>query len=367
MRIQTASGETRFWEYNTTLRTAGVAVPVVRAMALDITERLRSEKALRASYERFELASRATFDIIWDWDLKTHAIWRNDHFQALFGYSRDELETSFDSSSDLIHPEDVERVRASLRVALEAKSEFWADQYRFRRKNGSYATVDDRAIITWDATGQAIRMLGAMQDISERKQVEEALRQSEERHRLLADNASDVIWTMDLDGRFTYVSPSVERLRGYTVAEAMQHSMDQALQPDSAAIVKAELGHALEVLRSGQPFPEFRGELEQSCKDGSSVWTEVTAVGMRNSAGDFIGILGVTRDITERKQAEGSLRLQSGALEAAANSHRHHGSSGPDRVGQPGIHLGYRIQPGRDGRQAPWRPAQVGTSGYSVL
>ena len=319
IRIQTANGERRTWEHTTTLRTAGVPVPVVRGMALDITERLRSERALRASHERFELANRAMFNVLWDWNLATDAFWRNDNFRTLFGYEREEVEASSAAAYGLIHPEDLLGVQAGLKVARESRSEFWSDQYRFRRKDGSYATVEDRAVISRNADGCAIRMLGAMQDISERVQAEAALRASEERHRLLADNASDVIWTMDLDGRFTYISPSVERLRGYTVSEMMQQSMEEVLVPGSAAIVRAEFGRALAALGAGEPFPEFRAELEQFCKDGGTVWTEVTTTGMRSTAGELMGIRGITRTISERQRADASLRLQGGALQAAAH------------------------------------------------
>jgi diguanylate cyclase (GGDEF)-like protein/PAS domain S-box-containing protein len=136
------------------------------------------------------------------------------------------------------------------------------------------------------------------------RQAEHALRISEERHRLLADHASDVIWTMDSDGHFTYVSPSVEKLRGYSPAEVMQQSLAQALSPASLPLGKAMLERAFAAAHAGEAFPEFRGELEQPCKDGSTVWTEVSIAGMRNAAGEFVGILGVSRDISGRKQAE---------------------------------------------------------------
>ncbi len=143
----------------------------------------------------------------------------------------------------------------------------------------------------------------------ELKIANEQLRESEARYRLLADHVVDVIWTMDLAGHFTYMSPSIERLRGYTAEAAMAISLEQGLTPSSliaameaftrlrAAIVQGELYTTLERL-----------ELEQYCRDGSTIWTESYVKAMYTENGDFISILGVTRNIAQRKQAELALR-----------------------------------------------------------
>lgn len=143
-----------------------------------------------------------------------------------------------------------------------------------------------------------------------------ALQVSEERHRWLADNATDVIWTMDLNGRNTYVSPSVQRLRGYTVAEAMGQTLHEALTPTSALIAQAGLDRALAAIQAKQPVPHFRAELEQPCKQGGTVWTEVSFSGIHNDAGEFVNFLGVTRDISERKRAELDLHIAAIAFES---------------------------------------------------
>ena len=150
------------------------------------------------------------------------------------------------------------------------------------------------------------RRLGSA--LTEISSAHEALRISEERHRLLADHATDVIWTMNLDGKITYVSPSVEKLRGYTSAEVMQQSIEQLLTAESAEIALEGLKKTIEAVHAGLPVPEFRGELEQPCKDGSTVWTEVTTTGITNPDGQFVAILGVTRDITERRKMEEQIR-----------------------------------------------------------
>jgi diguanylate cyclase (GGDEF)-like protein/PAS domain S-box-containing protein len=143
-----------------------------------------------------------------------------------------------------------------------------------------------------------------------------ALRLSEERHRLLADNASDVIWTMDVNGRNTYVSPSVERLRGYTVTEAMQQTLHEALTPASVQIAQAGMRRALAAIDAKQPVPNFRAELEQPCKQGGTLWTEVNLSAMQNEAGEFVNFLGVSRDISERKRAELDLHIAAIAFES---------------------------------------------------
>ncbi|HSC67685.1 MAG TPA: diguanylate cyclase, partial [Cellvibrio sp.] len=142
----------------------------------------------------------------------------------------------------------------------------------------------------------------------ERKRSLEALRASEERHRLLADNAQDVIWTMDLQGRFTYVSPSVEKLRGYTASEAMQQTLEQTLTPESVEKVNAAVGKTLAAIKANQPFPDFVAELDHICKDGSTVCAEIRTSGIYDAEGKFIGIVGVSRDITERKKSEEKIR-----------------------------------------------------------
>jgi len=142
-------------------------------------------------------------------------------------------------------------------------------------------------------------------DITDRKETEEALRHSEEHYRLLADNVSDVVWAVDLSLRPTYISPSIARLRGYTVEEAMCQPIEEALTPDSAAVAwrAIERSHASEELTPAERLKPLAAELEMTCQDGSTVWTE-TALGLlHDQDGTTLGYIGIARDITDRKQA----------------------------------------------------------------
>jgi len=141
-----------------------------------------------------------------------------------------------------------------------------------------------------------------------RKQAEETLRHSEERHRLLADNASDVISMMDMDGRFTYISPSVKKLSGYTPDEAIIFSINEIYDQESTEIVLSNLNAISKAIKSGDTLGEYRNELQQWRKHGSKIWVDVTTSAMLNSVGEYVGILFVTRDINDRKMAEMALR-----------------------------------------------------------
>jgi PAS domain S-box-containing protein len=155
-----------------------------------------------------------------------------------------------------------------------------------------------------------IGLIGFAQDITERKRMEEALRESEVRYRLLAENASDIIWTVNMNMQVTYISPSVTRLLGYTVEEAKSRTMEETYTPASFETARRafEEEMALENARQGDPNRSRILELELTCKDGVVVPVEANFSFLRDAMGKPVGILSIARDITERKQAEEALR-----------------------------------------------------------
>ena len=136
-----------------------------------------------------------------------------------------------------------------------------------------------------------------------------ALGESEARYRLLADNAADVIWILDAGaGRFTYVSPSVERQRGYTPAEVLDQPLHEVMTPSSLALINADLPGRVAAFLNGDPAATVKShEIEQLRKDGGTVWTEVKTTLLLQPDG-VIYVLGVSRDISERRAAEAALR-----------------------------------------------------------
>ncbi len=180
-------------------------------------------------------------------------------------------------------------------------------------KTPIYADPDSKRI-----TG----LLGISTDITERRRYVEALRESERKYRLIADNTAETITVMDMGLRFTYVSPAIARLRGFTVEEAMKQSLEQVLAPDSLALVRQVLQEELgrEEAGSGSPHRSRTLELQERHKDGRLIWVENSISILRDAQGAPIGFLAVSKDVTERKRAEEQIRYQADLLQRVSDA-----------------------------------------------
>ena len=154
-------------------------------------------------------------------------------------------------------------------------------------------------------------------EITDRKRVESTLSASRRRLQLFAENVEDVLWTMEVTGRFTYFSPSVERMLGFKWEEGMQVTIADIMTPNSLAISQKTLANLVAETKAQQKVQTQIIELELLHKNGSTLWGEVTVNAMYDEFGENIGVLGVTRDITDRKRMENELREAKEAAEAA--------------------------------------------------
>ncbi|MCX6565095.1 MAG: PAS domain-containing protein [Candidatus Aminicenantes bacterium] len=263
-----------------------------------ITERKRVEEALRESLERFQLANRATFDVIWDWNLQTDALRWNENIQTLFGYKAEEIEPGIESWTNRIHPEDLARVKTGIHAAIASGQERWFDQYRFLRKDGMYAEVEDRGYIARDASGQPARMIGAMRDISERIQSEKTIQASELRYRQLVENASEAILVVQ-DGLLKFVNRTATQMIGYPEMERISRPFPEFIHPDDREMVVDNYRKRI-AGDTAQPRYAFR----LLTRDGGVKWVEIGAVLI-----DWEGrpaTLNFLTDVTDRHKGEES-------------------------------------------------------------
>ncbi|MBW4570058.1 MAG: PAS domain-containing protein [Tolypothrix carrinoi HA7290-LM1] len=164
----------------------------------DITERKLAEEQLRQSEERFQIVVRATNDVVWDWDLLKNQVWWNQNVQAL-GYSTEYISLDTRWWQEHIHPEDRLRVVSNINTATKSGKQFWSNEYRFLRSNNTYADILDRGYVVYDNTRKAVRMIGAMMDMSDRKRVEEELVKQNMRSQLFSDVTVKIRESLDIN------------------------------------------------------------------------------------------------------------------------------------------------------------------------
>ncbi|MPZ22418.1 MAG: PAS domain S-box protein [Dehalococcoidia bacterium] len=248
--------------------------------------------ALRDSDERFQLVARGTRDVVFDWDTRRQVSLFGGAIRSHFGYNVSDVDLGWCVRH--IHPEDVRVVWSSLKRSLASGND-WSQEFRFKNANGDHADILGRGTVIRDNEGKAIRMVGSMVDISDRAAAERALQASEERFRELFENASDAIYTVDLEGRVTSANGACAELMGMTTEELLGTRLDD--------FVPSEERRKLFALRH-RSRAEGRAatELETTTKRGR-IRLEVTTR-MIYADGKPVGRQGIARDISERVQRQ---------------------------------------------------------------
>ncbi len=182
-------------------------------------QRQGAETALRESNERFQLVARATNDAIWDWDLVADTLWWNESYCILFRYPPDARESRVSDWIDRIHPEDRTRVHDKIYAAINRGLTTWTDEYRYRRADGTHADVLDRGYVLRDATGKPYRMLGSMQDITERKQALAAVTRERDFSDAVLNSLPGIFYLYDESLKFIRWNSRFAQVSGYTDTE----------------------------------------------------------------------------------------------------------------------------------------------------
>ncbi|NJN66748.1 MAG: PAS domain S-box protein [Chloroflexaceae bacterium] len=280
----------------------------------DITDRKEMEEHLRVNQTRLQaIVDSAGVGIVVA-DESGRYTFFNRYALETIGYTLEEISQM--SPFGLIHPDDVETARTDMEQVLSGAINGYRRERRYRCKDGRFLWVDTTTTAIRSAQGNLVSVVGILVDITERKHAEDAMQRSEARYRLLAETMSDVVWTMDPEGNFTYVSPSVVALRGYTPEEVLQQALSRALTPESFQLVQARFG----AFGHNGSYEIRPIELEQPRKDGTTVWTETVATPILDAEGSLTGWVGVSRDITERRRMEDRVRKLSRAVEQSSSS-----------------------------------------------
>lgn len=277
--------------------------------------KLKAESDVKKLREEqtFNLILESAGEGIFGIDLNGNHTFVNPEAANLLGYSADELVGKFSHSIwhySFPNGEPYLCEDCHIYATLKDGTSHSGEEY-FWRKDGSGFPVD----FSTTPILENEKVIGAVvifRDITGRKQAEETIRESEEKFRLIAENTADTIAAYDLDLHCTFVSPSILKLRGYTAKETIAQSLDQVLTPSSLKKVKKVFADqmALESSPNADPSRTVILELEQYCKNGSTIWVELSTSFIRNAKLKPIGVLTITRDISERKKMESAIRQQ---------------------------------------------------------
>jgi PAS domain S-box-containing protein len=277
--------------------------PVWNGLVLDLTDRMETEKALRDSEERWSLALEANNDGIWDWDTTTNTMWYSPRYLSMLGYQVGELANTLAAWRSLCHIEDLPHMQNQVQAYMDGRSPVFQSVFRMRHKNGSWRWILSRGVGRKDLNGQYVRLVGSHSDITQQREAETALIESESRNRLFLENTTDILARHDLAGVFTFLTPSVETILGRKVADYVGHTPESFVHPSDWPL----LHQAHVQLLQGAPSVLIRFRALHA--SGRVVWLESQGNAIRDpESGDVVETIFSSRDITARVEMEEALK-----------------------------------------------------------
>lgn len=311
LRVKDASGNWRWFEIRETVfqRDEDDQVLQVIGTAVDVTDRVEAERALRESQERYDTAIRYARQGVWNWDVQTHEVyWSDSLFQLLGMEPGSEIPTQ-QRFQKLLHPSDRKHFQAEFRKflasgnSIEFDARIWhqSEEYRWFRISGDGE---------YDPQDRLWKMAGTLADVHAERIAKQALSDREAQYRAVFEAAANGFLIYTLDGKLVEVNPAACQMRGYTREELLSLDPKQFVHPDSYPIFR----EFLETIRRGE---RFDGQAVGLRKDGSKF--EVIIVGVPYQVGDQVMALASVIDITERQRAEAERESLIQRLEAINN------------------------------------------------
>ena len=255
---------------------------------------------IKESKERYDIVAKATSDIVWDWNISQNYLTWNKGIQTVFGYSQEDVEETSQWWFDRVHPQDTISMSVKLYSFLEQRLEKWQDEYRFRCKDGSYKHVLDRGFLVIDPNNEAIRMIGAMQDITNKKQEEERLKLLE----TVITNAKDAILITDANHsdqsipNVVFANETYTQMSGYNYDEIVGKPMLDTLN------INTNSSEYLQLTACLQNKEECEIETLTTRKNGEEYWVKFIMVPVFNNEKEHTHWISIKREITEQKLQE---------------------------------------------------------------
>jgi PAS domain S-box-containing protein len=321
IRLRRADGEYRWFLVRTApLRDEQGNLVKWYGVSIDIEDRKRAEEKLKQSKSQLAEAQHMAHVGSWNWDLQTNGMSWSDELYRIFGIDPKAFNPDYESFvAEFVHPEDRASVRGVVESSLKTQQPFSLHN-RILRPDGE-RVIHARGNIVSDEHGNPIRAFGTVQDVTERKQAEEALREAEQKYRDIFENAGEGIFQSTPDGRYIAANPTLARIYGFASPEELIHNrQDISLQVYVNPTRREEFKRQMEERGAVRGF-----EQEVFRRDGSRLWISVNARAVRDEQGAIQYYEGTAQDISERKAAEeelGATTHQLRALSARLQSAR---------------------------------------------
>ncbi|WP_149206466.1 PAS domain-containing sensor histidine kinase [Flavobacterium johnsoniae] len=260
----------------------------------------KTNEEIKESNEKYDIVAKATSDTIWDWKIQEDRINWNKGIEGIFGYNPEEVGKTSKWWFDKIHPEDSIRMSIKLYSFIEQKTEKWQDQYRFRCADGTYKYVLDRGFLLKDENGRAIRMIGAIQDITKQKEEEQRLKLLE----TVITQSKDSILITEANSedrkipRIVYVNPAFSQMSGYESNEIIGKSTNIFKGP------KSDSEELKKLLRAIKNEEECVIETITYTKSKEEYWVRFAMIPIFNNEGIITHWISIQRDITDEKKLE---------------------------------------------------------------
>ena len=275
--------------------------PAMQLVARDIRARKQAEREIAEWKRRYELVAVASGQVVYDYDVQSGGIIWSGSVEQVLGYGPTEMQGGITQWEELIHPRDRGEALRLLEVAKQSLTPYDVE-YGYRHRDGHYVQMRDRGIFISDENGRAVRMIGIMQDVTERKQAEERLRQSEQKYRTIIEESKDAVYSSTIEGRLLDINPAGVEMFGYS-------SKEELLKVDIARDLyfnPSDREQSQRVVFEDGFLKDY--EVELKTKDGQKLICLETSTPIRDEKGGVVGYRGILRNITLRKQTEEALR-----------------------------------------------------------